>query len=150
MPVRTCIVGVIVVLLWVPGARGAEGVKATCLTCHPTRKDRMAASVHHALDCQECHGGENSYTVPPRYLEQFARGPGESAPAFDHGTSFAGKPRRRDLPALCGTCHADVERMNPFGLRTDQLALLSLSGAPDGNHAAPSGAATEVARAQGL
>ena len=128
MPARTCIVGVILVLLWVPSARGVEEIKATCLTCHSTQGDSVVASVHQALDCRECHGGEKSYAVPPQHLEQFARGRGGSAPPFDHGASFAGKPRRKDLPALCGGCHADVERMNPFGLRTDQLARYKVSG----------------------
>ena len=40
---------------------------------------------------------------------------------FDHGTPFHGKPPRADIPSLCGDCHANVTRMNPFGLRTDQL-----------------------------
>ena len=51
-----------------------------------------------------------------------------SRPAFDHGESFRGRPARADVPALCGTCHADVERMNPYGLRTDELAQYWVSG----------------------
>ncbi|MFQ5591505.1 MAG: hypothetical protein ACE5HE_10110 [Phycisphaerae bacterium] len=42
--------------------------------------------------------------------------------SFDHGESFRAKPRRVDVPNLCGDCHADVERMNPYGLQSDQLA----------------------------
>ncbi|UCG17084.1 MAG: Rieske 2Fe-2S domain-containing protein [Phycisphaerales bacterium] len=128
MPVRTCVVGVILVLLWVPSARGADESKATCLTCHPAQKDRVVASVHQALECRECHGGDESYAVPPQHLEQFARARGGPTPTFEHGASFTGKPRRKDLPAVCGGCHADVERMNPFGLRTDQLARYKVSG----------------------
>jgi cytochrome b6-f complex iron-sulfur subunit len=51
-----------------------------------------------------------------------------SRPAFDHGESFRGRPARADVPVLCGTCHADVERMNPYGLRTDELAQYWVSG----------------------
>ncbi|MCH7808326.1 MAG: hypothetical protein IIB60_03795 [Planctomycetes bacterium] len=47
---------------------------------------------------------------------------------FDHGPSFGGKPARADIPNLCGDCHADIERMNPYGLRTDQLARYWTSG----------------------
>ena len=53
-----------------------------------------------------------------RYLETAPK----SRSAFDHGPSFTGKAPRPGVPELCGNCHADVERMNPYGLRTDQLA----------------------------
>jgi hypothetical protein len=55
----------------------------------------------------------------------------EGAPqrqAFDHGAGFLGKPGRAQIPTLCGECHADVARMNPYGLRTDQLAAYWTSG----------------------
>ena len=53
--------------------------------------------------------------------------PASSRPAFDHGNSFRGKPSRLDVPQLCGGCHANVEHMNPYGLRTDQLGQYKTS-----------------------
>jgi hypothetical protein len=49
-------------------------------------------------------------------------------PAFGHGAAFTGKPARTAVPQLCGDCHADVARMNPYGLRTDQLSAYWTSG----------------------
>ncbi len=97
----------------------ADG-EAKCTDCHATEAGRFAASVHSSLTCQDCHQGEASYSVPETELKQYtSRAGGKS---FDHGSSFAGKPTRSAIPSLCGDCHADVERMNPYGLRTDQLA----------------------------
>ena len=128
MLVRMRTVGTVLALLWAANACGAEEVEATCLTCHPAQKGRVAESVHQALDCWECHHGEKSYAVSPQHMEKLGRGSAGSEPIFDHGASFTGKPRRKNLPVFCGGCHADVERMNPFGLRTDQLARYKVSG----------------------
>jgi Rieske Fe-S protein len=85
-----------------------------CVDCHREQAAQIVASVHDIeLRCQDCHGGETSYAV---------------AQDFDHGPSFRGKIARRDVPQLCGDCHADVQRMNPYGLRTDQLSAYKTSG----------------------
>jgi cytochrome c553 len=94
----------------------------TCVTCHPSQRDEQAKSVHATFRCQECHQGEASYAVAPSDLSKYVDAAGGSLPAFDHGASFAGKPSRAEVPRFCGECHANVERMNPYGLRTDQLA----------------------------
>ncbi len=122
--VRT-LVGVIVVAVFLAGplrTGAAQESKATCLTCHSAVKEQLAASVHRVLRCGECHRGEESYPVPPEQASSLGRGTGAAGRTFDHGSSFTGKPARKDIPILCGECHADVERMNPYGLRTDQLA----------------------------
>ena len=94
--------------------------KVTCVSCHRQQAGELAASVHGELDCQACHKGSQSYTLSADRLQAYSATDGR--PPFDHGAEFAGKPARTDNPTLCGECHADVERMNPYGLRVDQLA----------------------------
>ena len=113
----------------------AQERTATCASCHAHEADQMGRSVHAALGCQECHNGNASYTLSSDDVRKYRVTPGtESAgshperPAFDHGASYAGKPPRKTIPVLCGSCHADVERMNPYGLPTDQLARYWTSG----------------------
>lgn len=124
----------VVALVAAHGARAAAGqsLQAACADCHAPQAAEFAASVHHAaVRCQDCHGGEVSYWLDFEQRRAYAepRAPGAaSRPAFDHGASFRGKAKRSEVPERCGTCHADVERMNPFGLRTDQLAAYWVSG----------------------
>ncbi|MFO0840654.1 MAG: ubiquinol-cytochrome c reductase iron-sulfur subunit [Phycisphaerae bacterium] len=138
----------VALLLLQPPTAVAQTQAVECAVCHSQQGGQFAASVHHvAIRCQDCHGGEPSYdltaeflaatmpTTVPTATQRSAAPPDAAAaqtattrPSFDHGRSFRGKPARRDVPALCGTCHANVERMNPYGLRTDQLASYRLSG----------------------
>lgn len=124
MPVRLPLVGVVAMLVVVPGLCAAQAAEQTCTTCHAEQRDQLAASVHQELNCRECHGGAESYPAPDQPVAKT----GDSKSAFDHGASFVGRPPRTVIPALCGDCHADVERMNPYGLRTDQLARYKTSG----------------------
>lgn len=87
----------------------------TCVTCHGQEAKDHAGSTHALLSCQDCHGGPKQYQLA-------------TAAAFDHGDGFRGKPARSAIPQLCGSCHSDVERMNPYGLRTDQLSRYWTSG----------------------
>jgi hypothetical protein len=84
-----------------------------CLLCHPRERVDHEQSVHRAegIDCVSCHGGDSSAT--------------EVAKA--HGKGYRGVPARRDIPGLCAGCHADVARMRPYNLPTDQLALYRTS-----------------------
>jgi len=109
-----------VLVLMVPcsiGMRSAAQTKNVCVECHATLQGRLkaaveesAASVHSqkGMNCETCHGG-NSQDV--------ARAKG-----LDSG--FRGHIRREDIPELCGSCHADAERIKQFNpsLRTDQLS----------------------------
>jgi len=105
-----------------------------CAACHTPQAEQLGASVHHAaVRCPECHGGEWEYALTfeqrRQYLSESATQPSPAPrPAFDHGESFRGKTPRAGVPELCGTCHSDIERMNPYGLRTDQLAGYWVSG----------------------
>ncbi len=93
-------------------------VPADCSTCHANHQNQLAQSVHTRVTCQECHGGEDKYEVASD----------AGVKVFDHGSKFQGHVERAAVPKLCGDCHADVARMNPYGLRTDQLAAYWTSG----------------------
>lgn len=101
----------------------------TCAECHAVQAEQLRGSVHReAVRCQDCHGGAGAYDVPAELRQAFL-GAGASRPAaFDHGTEFRGRATRTGVLEVCGNCHADVERMNPYGLRTDQLRAYWLSG----------------------
>lgn len=106
----------------VSGAAVAE--EATCAVCHTVQKAEHAGSVHAKLECMECHGGVAKYEMQSDVLRQLIDPDLSQLPGtnFDHGDEFKGKAARAAVPTLCGDCHSDVERMNPYGLRTDQLA----------------------------
>lgn len=113
----------------------AQRRAAECADCHVEQATQFEASVHQTqFRCAQCHGGKDVYELTPQQWRDYELGRPTSQraatqrAAFDHGSSFRGKPARRDVPELCGTCHADVERMNPFGLRTDQLSRYRVSG----------------------
>jgi hypothetical protein len=97
----------------------AYALPGNCTTCHSTQSQQHAQSVHTHLSCHECHGGENQYEITADSA---------SFKHFDHGSKFLGHVERAAVPQLCGDCHADVARMNPYGLRTDQLAAYWTSG----------------------
>lgn len=118
---------------------------ASCETCHADESRQFKQSVHSgAVRCQQCHGGNDVYDLTFEQWQRHVGGDaassrpnaqlsrndiaaradqtGETPASFDHGERFRGKTPRPGIPNLCGSCHADVERMNPYGLRTDQLA----------------------------
>ncbi|MCG3128123.1 MAG: Cytochrome b6-f complex iron-sulfur subunit [Phycisphaerae bacterium] len=110
----------------------AQPVRTECADCHRAQATQFAESIHGPrLKCQECHGGPYEYRLEPgaadAYVARLAAGE-KPAATFDHGASFRGKAARKDVPEVCGTCHADVGRMNAYGLRTDQLASYWVSG----------------------
>jgi cytochrome b6-f complex iron-sulfur subunit len=112
-------------------AARAQVRAATCEECHPTQAEQFHSSVHHDdVRCQDCHGGLSSYelTAEQRQVILRDRAAGTQPAAFDHGAGFRGKPTRTGVLELCGNCHADIERMNPYGLRTDQVRAYWLSG----------------------
>lgn len=85
-----------------------------CRSCHlGLADDRLAAPARsyesdiHAevgLGCLACHGSGGTN-------------------AFDPVAGFLSAPERREIPELCGRCHADAAYMRQFdpGLRTDQV-----------------------------
>lgn len=86
---------------------------AMCGICHSDVRVEFDRGVHKSegLACTSCHGGDaNATTV-----------------AAAHRAPFRGVPRRRDIPALCATCHSQVSRMRPYNLPSDQYALYQTS-----------------------
>ena len=96
-----------------PGASGAN----SCYDCHSAVNDKQSQiaadwkdSVHAkaGITCADCHGGDptsDQITV-----------------AMDPAKGFVGAPDRMGSVGLCGSCHANVERMRASGLPTDQYA----------------------------
>jgi hypothetical protein len=98
-------------LLWTP-TRGAG--EESCMVCHRDITVEYEASVHaDEFSCTACHGGNPQATD----LRQ--------AHAVDAG--YIGTPDRASIPALCASCHADPNRMKPYGLPTDQYAQYQTS-----------------------
>lgn len=140
----TRVLTVVGVLIWFAELGRADEPPITCASCHAPQAGEHAQSVHTRINCQECHGGKAKFDLSVEQvkgygLDQSTAGGGRDVMAggekadpapFDHGTSFKGEPSRKEIPVFCGTCHADVERMNPFGLHTDQLGryLTSVHG----------------------
>ncbi len=97
------------VLLLAAGADPAN----LCNLCHPDIRVEFEQSIHPGGDvaCVSCHGGD----------------PSSSTVEGAHRGDFRGKIRRRDIPTLCASCHADGARMSPYNLSTDQFALYQVS-----------------------
>lgn len=102
-----------------PAAAGSAravgaGAAGKCGTCHPSERVEFSGSRHAQEDvrCVSCHGGDDT--------------------ALDigaaHGRRFIGRPARAAIPRLCAACHSSEERMRPYNLPVDQLALYEISG----------------------
>jgi len=100
----------------------AESAKDTCVDCHAKLEGKLkviveqsASSVHghKGMSCTTCHGGNAETEVKDKA----------------HAAGFRGNISRAQVTELCGSCHADGERMKTFNpsLRTDQLALYHTS-----------------------
>ncbi|MBI3999123.1 MAG: cytochrome c3 family protein [Candidatus Omnitrophica bacterium] len=95
----------------------AESVEDnSCITCHSDIWEGMKGSVHaqQNIFCQDCHGGDST-----KLDFEAAKAP---------GTGFIGVPGKKQIAETCGGCHANVEAMNFYGIRTDQLARYKTSG----------------------
>jgi hypothetical protein len=106
----------------VPSAPASVG----CVECHlalddatitpPAKAFADDVHAHAGLTCAACHGGD-------------ARSEDQEV-AHDPRKGFRGKPAPRDIPLVCGTCHADAAAMRRFNpsLRVDQLSEYRTSG----------------------
>jgi hypothetical protein len=107
-----------------PGAAVAQAPKEGCVACHlETGDERLMApakafdaDIHKAkgFGCVACHGGDASAA---------------GMEAMDPAKGFIGKPKRQQIPQVCGRCHADpvfMKRYNP-SLRVDQVAEYATS-----------------------
>jgi hypothetical protein len=105
-----------------PGVRPPAGAapptihsaSGRCGTCHPSERVLFESSRHaqEEVRCTSCHGGND------QSLEL----------SVAHGAGFRGKPSRAAIPALCASCHGNVEKMRAYNLPVDQLALYQTSG----------------------
>jgi len=95
----------------------SSGQTNTCIDCHSTLEGRSAqvvsdwqSSIHaeRGVSCASCHGGNPG-----------AAGAEES---MSVEAGYVGRPDRAEIPALCGSCHANITMMRQYSLPTDQLA----------------------------
>lgn len=93
-----------------PAAGQGTGVDTLygCVVCHAEMRDAFVRGVHaeRGIRCADCHGGD------PKAVE---------LPAAHRGR-FTGAPGKIATVALCGSCHANPNRMRQYGLTTAQLA----------------------------
>jgi len=108
--------GLLAALALLAGASAALADPEGCGICHGAERVQLEKSVHRsaAFGCTTCHGGDPDAVDSKDGAHAAARG-------------YRGKLARTDIAAACGTCHADVARMRPFGLRTDPLAAWATS-----------------------
>ena len=113
---------VIIYLFWLIGFFSMQGLGEaqsapanSCLECHADMAEEMKGSIHsqHQVYCQHCHGGD------PAKKDQEA--------AKDPATGYIGVPDKKQLVKICGECHADVEAMHFYGIRTGNLARYKTS-----------------------
>lgn len=90
-------------------AQAVDEESYSCMVCHGEQKVEFKESIHAKMGilCHDCHGGD------PTSLDQEM--------SMSKKAGFIGKPTRKDLVFLCGNCHADRKRMQPFGIPTHQL-----------------------------
>ena len=84
-----------------------------CGVCHSDIRVEFGGGKHQSegLGCISCHGGD----------------PDATSVEGAHRAPFRGAVARREIPALCASCHSDIERMGPYNLPADQLALYQTS-----------------------
>jgi Cytochrome c3 len=96
-----------------PGDASSTG----CIDCHSKVDARQAsiaadwqASVHakEGVGCADCHGGDPT-------SDEITVGMAEA-------NGFQGVPSRDQTIGLCGSCHANADRMRPYQLATDQYS----------------------------
>lgn len=79
-----------------------------CIVCHADHREGMILGVHaeHGVRCVDCHGGDAS---------------ARALPAGHRGRFITGRDKA-STAQVCGSCHADPNRMRQFGLPTGELA----------------------------
>lgn len=94
-----------------------EGESNQCFECHRAVNRRQEAiatawqeSIHGkgGVTCADCHGGDPTSD--------------RMGIAMDRTKGFIGTPSREQTVGLCGSCHADPQRMGKYNLPTDQYA----------------------------
>ncbi|MBF0489035.1 MAG: cytochrome c3 family protein [Candidatus Omnitrophica bacterium] len=89
--------------------------KNYCISCHDDQWQDLKNSIHgkQGITCEKCHGGDSTQKD-----KELAKAP---------STGYVGVPDKNQIVQICGTCHSNVEAMNFYGIRTDQLARYKTS-----------------------
>lgn len=91
--------------------------KDSCVDCHGQMEGEVAEPVQllkndvhgrRGLSCADCHRGN------PNADDMLG--------AMSRQSGFIGRPKPKDIPSLCGSCHSNADRMKTFApsLRVDQ------------------------------
>ncbi|HVB34825.1 MAG TPA: cytochrome c3 family protein [Patescibacteria group bacterium] len=110
-------------LAFLPGA-GAQTAPDSCLACHSrldppleVNPEAFAKGIHaqNGLTCVSCHGGDATSS--------------DMARAMSPAAGFKGHIGRKQIPALCASCHSNATYMRRFNpsLRTDQFSQYQTS-----------------------
>jgi hypothetical protein len=102
----------------------AQTSKNSCLDCHSrldppfqVKAEAFASSIHaqKGITCVSCHGGDATT--------------GDMSKAMSPAAGFKGPIDRKQIPALCATCHSNTAFMRGFdpSLRTDQFSQYQTS-----------------------
>ncbi len=95
---------------------------SSCITCYKLLDGELLAPVtafandihaHNGIGGESCHGGNPGPVVAE-----------DPETAMSKKAGYIGKPKRKNVPQLCGKCHSDpapIKKYNP-ALPTDQLA----------------------------
>lgn len=110
---KVCIFLAVMIIPNFAWAQKTEG--NSCVACHSDIWEEARGSIHsqNNILCQSCHGGD-----PTKSDQALAKAP---------ETGYIGVPNKKQLVEMCGTCHSNVETMNAYGIRTDQLARYKTS-----------------------
>jgi len=102
-------------MIVVLGATQGVYSESSCISCHEKEATSEKAAVHlrAGIRCVDCHGGDAAEK--------------EKKASKAPDTGYLGKLTKKKIAEVCGGCHADVRRMNPYGLPTDQLAQYKTS-----------------------
>ncbi len=118
----TVLAAAFALLVW--PSSGLAQPKDNCAACHleigddrlTTPAKQFGQDIHSlkGLGCVSCHGGDAGAT---------------GMEAMDPAKGYIGKPKRQQIPQLCGRCHSDGQFMKQFNpaLRVDQVAEYTTS-----------------------
>ncbi len=104
-----------------------KAAESTCIQCHLAMGDPLAQpaklfanDIHsqNGLSCNNCHGGDPTKTAPDE--------------AMNPRKGYVGRPARKQIAALCATCHSNPDYMRKYNpqMRVDQYSeyLTSVHG----------------------
>ena len=88
-----------------------------CVICHnsqagnlntPVKEWQLSIHAERNVTCVDCHGGDATQS--------------DKTQAHSVKAGYIGIPKTIDIPALCASCHANVDQMRQYDIPTDQWA----------------------------